>query len=174
MPNRRQYLGVASGVLVAACAGCLGGADGTDASGTTTRDASAETTTEATATPRETTGATETPAVRARPSVSFTFEFAAADDGNRVTMTHAGGDAVTASRLTLTIDGTVAFEAGSVVASNYRAATNDWQETVTAGDALTVEDGQGTPITDGQPVELEWAPDDADESVLLARARVDL
>ncbi|WP_135823353.1 hypothetical protein [Halorussus ruber] len=88
-----------------------------------------------------------------------------------VSVTHHGGDSIDASRLTVTVDGTTAFESGDVAASKYNEEVNEWTETVESDDTLTISGGKGTSITDGQTIEIEWTPEEGD-SVLIARSGV--
>jgi len=184
--HRRQYLEAVAGVILATSAGCLGDADQTGASETTTAARTTKQATKGTTkrTTRETTtegvqnseegqnsaDETDSSSIGNLPTVSFTFEYTKDDGVGQVSITHRGGDSIDANRLTVTIDGTTAFEAGTVAAT-YREESNEWKETAEPDDTLRISGGKGTSITNGQTITIEWMPDESDP-VLIARSDV--
>lgn len=99
----------------------------------------------------ERTGSSGGPATRA-PEVAFAFE----EGDGTVTVTHEGGDHVEAARLTVLLDG--------------EPAGAQFEGTVQAGDSVTL-DVEGT--ASGVAVSVVWSPEGSDDTVPLARYRLE-
>lgn len=115
----------------------------------------------------ESTGATDTAtgtmtSETAVPQVSFDFNFGA----GVLTLTHAAGDTVAVERLSVAVDGEVAFEGGAF-RNGYGAgpdAENGWARDVEAGDRLVLDPRDGFPAQ--AETRIIWRADE--QSAVLA------
>ena len=85
--------------------------------------------------------------------IEFEYDIDPAAD-NAVLLRHTGGDELATSALRVTVDGTVAWEAGSPKGTFGAPGPNDWTDGVTSGDELRiVEDAK---ISESSSVQLVW------------------
>jgi len=98
------------------------------------------------------------------PTAAIEFEVDTDGGPDSVTLRHNGGDELETNTLRVTVDGTIAWEAGSTE-SGFTSSTNEWDDGVTSGDELVIEEDTED-ITASSSVELVWR--DGQRSSILA------
>lgn len=101
-----------------------------------------------------------------QPSAVIEFEVDTDGGTDSVTLRHTGGDELETDTLSVTVDGTVAWEAGSRKGSFGPGGGSDWNDGVTSGDELVIEEGGSGDITASSSVKLVWQ--DGQRSSVLA------
>ena len=99
-----------------------------------------------------------------QPNAVIEFEVDTDGPTDSVTLRHNGGDELETDALRVTVDGTIAWEAGSTE-SGFTSSTNEWDDGVTSGDELVIEEDTED-ITASSSVELVWQ--DGQRSSILA------
>ena len=98
------------------------------------------------------------------------IEFEVNTDGapDSVTLRHTGGDELATDALRVTVDGTVAWEAGSPsTGSGFTdGGSGEWGDGVTSGDELVIKEDSGGGIVASSSVTLVWQ--DGQRSSILA------
>ena len=90
-----------------------------------------------------------------QPNAVIEFQFEPASGSvDSVRLRHNGGDELATSSLRVTVDGAIAWEAGSPD-SDFTTGASDWDDGVTSGDELVVQEGAND-ITDDSTVQLVW------------------
>jgi flagellin-like protein len=72
-----------------------------------------------------------------------------------VRLRHNGGDELATSALRVTVDGAIAWEDGSQQGGFATGGSGDWDDGVTSGDELVIEEGSND-ITESSSVQLVW------------------
>ncbi|MFC6951620.1 type IV pilin N-terminal domain-containing protein [Halorubellus litoreus] len=93
-----------------------------------------------------------------QPNAVIEFEFDIASGGgtdDAVILRHNGGDELATSTLRVTVDGAIAWEDGSSVGGFTTGAGTDWNDGVTSGDELRIEEDTAN-IKESSSVQLVW------------------
>jgi flagellin-like protein len=102
-----------------------------------------------------------------QPNAVIEFEVDTGGSTDSVTLRHTGGDELATETLSVTIDGTVAWEAGSTPGNDFTTdPSGGWDDGVTSGDELVIKEDSGGDITASSSVELLWQ--DGQRSSILA------
>jgi len=107
-----------------------------------------------------------------RPQAKISFgNSTAAGSSDSVSLEHVGGDELAASALSVSIDGTVAWENGSITdTSAFTQGAKNWTGEVTSGDELVIEEDASGNIDPGMEIQLIWTKDG--QSSILARGEI--
>lgn len=107
-----------------------------------------------------------------RPQAKIAFDNSTtAGSPDSVSLLHNGGDELEASRLSVAIGGTVAWENGSITDTTaFTQGAKNWTGEVDSGDELVIkEDASGT-IDPGMEIQLIWTK--KGQSSIIARGEV--
>ena len=77
--------------------------------------------------------------------IEFEFDIASGGADDAVILRHNGGDELATSALRVTVDGAIAWEDGSPE-SDFTEATADWDDGVTSGDELRLEESSSVQL----------------------------
>ena len=100
-----------------------------------------------------------------QPNAVIEFELAPDGSPDTVTLRHTGGDELETDTLRVTVDGTVAWDAGSP-GSDFTDGSGEWDDGVTSGDELVIQEDSNGGIVASSSVELLWQ--DGQRSSILA------
>ena len=103
-----------------------------------------------------------------QPNAVIEFEVDADGGTDSVTLRHNGGDELETDTLSVTIDGTVAWEAGSPSTESdfTTGGSSEWNDGVTSGDELVIKETDDAAISASSSVKLVWQ--DGQRSSVLA------
>ncbi|WP_318569925.1 type IV pilin N-terminal domain-containing protein [Salinigranum marinum] len=103
------------------------------------------------------------------PQAQFTFEFSDSTSSESITITHDGGDAVSADQLSVNVAGTEAWNT-SDTATNYGSPSPEWTGEVSAGDSLGLTTTSGGTISSGDTVRVIWSSSNSDSTATIGQA----
>ncbi|MCU4716804.1 type IV pilin N-terminal domain-containing protein [Halapricum hydrolyticum] len=95
------------------------------------------------------------------PSASFDFDYDS--NNNAVTITHQSGDTLTASQVSVNVNGT---DPGSVGTNGYSFTDFSGSE-ISSGSTATVSEGTTPPTIGGAEITVTWQSDDGESSSTL-------
>ena len=102
------------------------------------------------------------------PQAQFSFDFS--DTGPEVlNITHDGGDSIDADDLTVNVAGTEAWNVSGPNTGAGYSASNEWSNTVAAGDSLDLSASDGT-VSDGDSVRIIWSSSNSDKTATIGQA----
>jgi len=109
------------------------------------------------------------------PSTSWDYSMNVNDPASTnstVLVVHGGGDAVERSQVEVVIDGTTAYEDGTLGASYAIHNGQEWNDRVTAADRLGLDDGHSGEIQSGDMLQIIWTSESGERAAIIGERRL--